>query len=72
MVTGLVWAKLDRVSTQIVCRACGRTTGGGCVIGESPCLAPSDDADYLIDAAEIVFWGRCPDCRRNRTTPNTQ
>ncbi|MEO6204857.1 MAG: transcriptional repressor, partial [Mycobacteriales bacterium] len=30
--------------------------------GEVPCLTASDDAGYTIDEAEVVYWGRCPDC----------
>ena len=26
-------------------------------------MTPTDDAGYLLDEAEVVFWGLCPDCR---------
>ncbi|MEN3301431.1 hypothetical protein [Pseudonocardia sp.] len=29
-------------------------------------LTPSDDAGYLLDEAEVVFRGLCPDCRTDR------
>lgn len=47
---------------HLVCRACGRTTDVDCVVGGRPCLTPSDDAGYVLDEAEIVFWGLCPGC----------
>ncbi|AXB45738.1 Fur family transcriptional regulator [Amycolatopsis albispora] len=47
---------------HLVCRACGRTEDVDCVRGASPCLEPSATAGFLIDEAEIVFWGLCPDC----------
>ena len=72
MVTGLVWAKLERVSARAICRACGCTTDADWVVGESPCLAPRDDAGYLIEEAEIRSLGDRPDCRRTRTTSSTQ
>jgi Fur family ferric uptake transcriptional regulator len=25
-------------------------------------LAPSAAAGFEVDEAEIIFWGRCPDC----------
>jgi Fur family ferric uptake transcriptional regulator len=37
------------------------------VVDERPCLTPSDDSGFLVDEAEVVFWGRCPACR---TTSN--
>ncbi len=53
---------------HLVCRACGRTTDVDCAVGESVCLLPADSAGYLVDEAEVVFWGLCPDCRRDRDT----
>ncbi|MRJ78295.1 transcriptional repressor [Aeromicrobium sp. SMF47] len=47
---------------HIVCRSCGAITDVDCAIGEAPCLAPSDHHGFLIDEAEVVFWGTCPDC----------
>ncbi|MEK6437592.1 Fur family transcriptional regulator [Pseudonocardia sp. T1-2H] len=51
---------------HLVCRSCGRTTDVDCAIGQRPCLTPSDDAGYLLDEAEVVFWGLCPGCRTDR------
>jgi Fur family ferric uptake transcriptional regulator len=30
--------------------------------GKAPCLEPRDSAGYLVDEAEVVYWGRCPEC----------
>jgi len=35
-----------------------------CVTGEAPCLAPADASGYLVDEAEVVFWGVCPACQK--------
>jgi Fe2+ or Zn2+ uptake regulation protein len=51
---------------HLVCRGCGRTTDVDCVAGSRPCLGPEDSAGYLVDEAEIVFWGFCPGCRPPR------
>jgi Fur family ferric uptake transcriptional regulator len=51
---------------HLVCRSCGRTSDADCAMGQRPCLTPSDDAGYLLDEAEVVFWGLCPDCRTDR------
>ena len=47
---------------HLVCRACGRIVDVDCAVGAAPCLAPGDDAGFAVDEAEVVFWGRCPDC----------
>ncbi|ASO17881.1 Fur family ferric uptake transcriptional regulator [Actinoalloteichus hoggarensis] len=47
---------------HLVCRQCGRTVDVDCVHGDSPCLEPSDTAGFVVDEAEVVFWGRCAPC----------
>jgi Fur family ferric uptake transcriptional regulator len=47
---------------HLVCRSCGAVVDVDCAVGEAPCLTASEDAGYLIDEAEVVYWGRCPDC----------
>jgi Fur family ferric uptake transcriptional regulator len=47
---------------HLVCRVCGRMVDVDCAVGSAPCLTPSDDSGYEIDEAEVVYWGRCPDC----------
>lgn len=46
-----------------VCRSCGATVDVDCVVGERPCLTPSETHGYLLDEAEVTFWGLCPACR---------
>ncbi len=56
----------DRVGDNhhhLICRACGRTVDVECAVGEAPCLEPADAAGYEVDEAEIVYWGRCPECQ---------
>lgn len=50
---------------HLVCRQCGRVTDVDCATGEAPCLEPADDAGYLVDEADVTFWGSCPDCRQD-------
>ena len=47
---------------HLICRACGRMVDVDCAVGVAPCLTATDDADYEIDEAEVVYWGRCPEC----------
>ncbi|GAA4239842.1 Fur family transcriptional regulator [Actinomadura meridiana] len=48
---------------HLVCRDCGAVKDVDCVVGHAPCLEAVDDAGYLIDEADVTFWGLCPDCR---------
>lgn len=50
---------------HVVCRSCGAVADVDCSIGEPPCLEPSDAAGYVIDEAEVTFWGLCPRCNMN-------
>ena len=47
---------------HVVCRDCGAIADVDCAVGAAPCLTPSADAGFVIDEAEVVFWGRCPSC----------
>lgn len=47
---------------HLVCRICGRTEDVDCAVGEAPCLVPSTRAGFVLDEAEVVWWGRCAEC----------
>ena len=47
---------------HLVCRDCGRLADVDCAVGDTPCLTASDDLGFDIDEAEVVYWGRCPEC----------
>lgn len=47
---------------HVVCRSCGAIADVECSAGHSPCLTASDDHGFVIDEAEVVYWGTCPDC----------
>ena len=56
----------DRVGDNhhhLVCRVCGRLIDVPCAVGDAPCLIAIDDGGFEIDEAEVVYWGRCPECR---------
>ena len=55
----------DRVGDNhhhLICRSCNRMVDVDCAVGETPCLTAADDRGYEIDEAEVVYWGRCPEC----------
>jgi Fur family ferric uptake transcriptional regulator len=47
---------------HLICRTCGRVVDVDCAVGEIPCLTAADDAGFDVDEAEVVYWGRCPEC----------
>jgi Fur family transcriptional regulator, stress-responsive regulator len=47
---------------HVVCRACGTIADVDCAVGEAPCLTASDGHGFVIDEAEVVYWGVCPSC----------
>jgi Fe2+ or Zn2+ uptake regulation protein len=51
---------------HIVCRGCGSTADVDCAVGERPCLDPSQTHGFVLDEAEVTYWGLCPDCHRQR------
>jgi Fur family ferric uptake transcriptional regulator len=52
---------------HVVCRSCGAIADVECAVGHTPCLTASDDHGFVIDEAEVVYWGTCPDCATART-----
>jgi len=47
---------------HVICRSCGRIEDVDCAVGEAPCLEPSHDHGFAIEAAEVIYWGFCPVC----------
>jgi Fur family ferric uptake transcriptional regulator len=47
---------------HLVCRSCGEIADVDCALGHVPCLTASDDHGYVIDEAEVIYWGTCPAC----------
>jgi Fur family transcriptional regulator, stress-responsive regulator len=51
---------------HLVCRLCRQIVDVDCAIGRAPCLQASDDAGYLVDEAEVTYWGLCTSCQAVR------
>jgi Fur family transcriptional regulator, stress-responsive regulator len=47
---------------HLICRTCSRMVDVDCAVGETPCLTAADDSGYEIDEAQVIYWGRCPEC----------
>jgi Fur family ferric uptake transcriptional regulator len=54
--------RVDDNHHHLICRSCSRMVDVDCAVGETPCLTAADDAGYEVDEAEVIYWGRCPDC----------
>lgn len=52
---------------HVVCRSCGTIGDVDCAVGETPCLVAADDHDFVIDEAEVIYWGLCPACATSPT-----
>lgn len=57
---------------HLVCRSCGKTADVDCAVGHAPCLTATTDHGFLIDEAEVVYWGICPDCLSAHQTDFTK
>jgi Fe2+ or Zn2+ uptake regulation protein len=53
---------------HLVCRSCGLITDVDCATGAAPCLVPSQSHGFLLDEAEVIYWGRCPSCAAEPST----
>jgi Fur family ferric uptake transcriptional regulator len=47
---------------HLVCRSCGAVADVDCAVGHAPCLTASDDRGFVVDEAEVIYWGLCPAC----------
>jgi Fur family transcriptional regulator, stress-responsive regulator len=57
---------------HLICRTCNRTYDIDCAVGAVPCLTAADDHGFVIDEAEVIYWGVCPPCRQaDEAAPST-
>ena len=53
---------------HVVCRSCGVIADVDCAVGDVPCLTASDSRGFVIEEAEVVYWGLCPACSTARSS----
>jgi Fe2+ or Zn2+ uptake regulation protein len=57
---------------HVVCRSCGVIADVDCAVGEAPCLTPSDFDGaldgFVLDEAEVIYWGLCADCSASQNS----
>jgi len=49
---------------HVVCRTCGEVADIECATGSAPCLEVSSTNGFVIDEAEVTYWGICPTCQK--------
>ena len=47
---------------HLVCRQCGQVNDVACSVGSIPCAVPDDTQGFVVDEAEVTYWGLCPSC----------
>jgi Fur family ferric uptake transcriptional regulator len=55
----------DRVGDNhhhFICRTCGKTVDVDCAVGAAPCLTAANQSGFVIDEAEVIYWGTCLEC----------
>jgi Fur family ferric uptake transcriptional regulator len=64
----------DRVGDNhhhLVCRTCDVVVDVDCAVGLRPCLEASDNNNFIIDEAEVTYWGLCPKCQPKNSSAQT-
>ncbi len=59
---GLFELRVNDNHHHLVCSGCGRVEDVDCIAGHAPCLHPPETHGFAVQAAEVTFWGVCPDC----------
>jgi Fur family ferric uptake transcriptional regulator len=56
---------------HVVCRHCGAIADVDCAVGDRPCLDASQTHGFVIDEAEVTYWGTCPACGPSGAPPRS-
>jgi Fur family ferric uptake transcriptional regulator len=54
---------------HLVCTTCGVVVDVDCAVGHAPCLTPDHAAGFVVDEAEVTYWGTCADCQQVAQVP---
>lgn len=55
---------------HLVCRSCGEIVDVECAVGEAPCLTMASTHGFVVDEAEVTYWGICPRCQTDAGQPS--
>ena len=56
--------RVDDNHHHLVCRTCGVMVDVDCAVESAPCLQVADTRGFIVDQAEVIYWGSCPACQR--------
>jgi Fur family transcriptional regulator, stress-responsive regulator len=56
---------------HLICRSCHRVVDVDCAVGYTPCLTAVESSGFEIDEAEVIYWGRCPECTDGDPLPSS-
>ena len=42
--------------------SCGTVVDVACAVGGIPCAVPDDTQGFVVDEAEVTYWGLCASC----------
>lgn len=48
---------------HLICRRCADIVDVACAVGAMPCAVPADPQGFVVEEAEVTFWGLCSRCR---------
>ena len=57
---------------HLVCRSRGVIADVDCSVGAAPCLTPSADHGFVVDEAEVIYWGLCRACAAPTVLPTLE
>jgi Fur family ferric uptake transcriptional regulator len=70
---GLYEVRVDDNHHHLICTGCGAVNDVDCAVGHAPCLTPSESHGFVVQAAEVTYWGLCAQCSSAtlHATPST-
>ena len=54
---------------HLLCTVCARIVDIDCAVGAAPCLEPTGEHGFEIEAADVIFRGRCAECVAEAASP---
>ncbi len=57
---------------HLVCRTCGRISDVACAVGQAPCLDLPNSKGFVLEEAEITWWGECMHCTTASPLPTEE
>lgn len=59
---GLYEVRVDDNHHHLICTGCGAVNDVDCAVGHTPCLTPAETLGFVVNVAEVTYWGLCAQC----------